>query len=66
MNNDTYFNTIQTRRRLVSSLAQIRIDLEREKQGTADLRREIQSYVSHVKQVETVLARKVSINLVTQ
>lgn len=47
-------------RRLVASLAQIRIDLEREKQGTADLRREVQSYINHVKQVETVLARKVS------
>ena len=46
-------------RRLVSSLAMSRVDLDRERQGAEDLRREIQSYISHVRQVETVLARKV-------
>ena len=47
-------------RRLVSSLAMTRLDLERERQAAEDLRREMQSYISHVRQVETVLARKVS------
>ena len=37
-----------------------RLDLERERQAAEDLRREMQSYISHVRQVETVLARKVS------
>ena len=46
-------------RRLVSSLAMNRVELDRERQGAEDLRREIQSYISHVRQVETVLARKV-------
>lgn len=46
-------------RRLVGSLATLRVDLERERNEVEDLRREIQSYVSHVRQVESVLARKV-------
>lgn len=46
-------------RRLVASLAQFRADLELERQGSEDLRREVQSYISHVRQVESILARKV-------
>lgn len=49
-------------RRLVASLAQTRMDLERERQGAEDLRREIQSYVSHVRKVESILARKVQLS----
>jgi hypothetical protein len=40
-----------------------RLDLERERQAAEDLRREMQSYISHVRQVETVLARKVSCDI---
>lgn len=47
-------------RRLIASLAQLRADLDHERQGAEDLRREIQSYVSHVRQVESILARKVT------
>lgn len=39
-------------------MALLRVDLERERQGAEDLRREIQSYISHVREVEAVLARK--------
>ena len=46
-------------RRLVGSLAQLRGDIDRERKGADDLRREIQSYVNHVRQVESILARKV-------
>ena len=46
-------------RRLVASLAQSRGELDRERKGADDLRREIQSYISHVRQVESILARKV-------
>lgn len=38
------------------------MDLERERQGAEDLRREIQSYVSHVRKVESILARKVQLS----
>lgn len=49
-------------RRLVASLAQSRGELDRERKGADDLRREIQSYISHVRQVESILARKVCLN----
>ena len=39
-------------------MALLRVDLERERQGAEDLRREIQKYVSHVQQMEAVLVRK--------
>lgn len=43
----------------MASLAQSRGELDRERKGADDLRREIQSYISHVRQVESILARKV-------
>lgn len=43
----------------MASLAQSRSELDRERKGADDLRREIQSYISHVRQVESILARKV-------
>ncbi|KAI9560410.1 hypothetical protein GHT06_014427 [Daphnia sinensis] len=48
----------QENERLVASLAQNRGELDRERKGAEDLRREIQSYVNHVRQVESILARK--------
>ena len=47
-------------RRLVSSMAGLHVDLERERQEAEDLRREMQSYVGRVRQVEAVLAQKVN------
>ena len=46
-------------RRLVSSMASLHVDLERERQGAENLQREVRSYVSRVQQVETMLAQKV-------
>ena len=43
----------------MACLAQSRGELDRERKGADDLRREIQSYISHVRQVESILARKV-------
>ncbi|XP_032794482.2 centrosomal protein of 135 kDa isoform X1 [Daphnia magna] len=48
----------QENERLVASLAQSRGELDRERKGAEDLRREIQSYVNHVRQVESILAKK--------
>ena len=46
-------------RRLVSSMASLHVDLDREHQGAENLQREVRSYVSRVQQVETLLAQKV-------
>lgn len=54
-----YHLLFQFLRRLVASLTQARLELDRERQGTEDMRREIQSYVNQVRQVEAILARKV-------
>lgn len=56
------FIILAFRRRLVASLAQSRGELDRERKASEDLRREIQSYVNHVRQVESILARKVGID----
>merc|ERR1712071_705327 len=47
--------------RLVSSMASLHADLERERQGAENLRHEVRSYVSRVQQVETMLTQKVII-----
>lgn len=44
--------------RLVSSMASLHVDLDREHQGAENLQREVRSYVSRVQQVETLLAQK--------
>ena len=41
-------------------MAGLHVDLERERQEAEDLRREMQSYVGRVRQVEAVLAQKVN------
>lgn len=45
--------------RLVSVMATLHAELDRERQAADDLRREVQSYVNRVRQVETILAGKV-------
>lgn len=41
------------------------MELDRERQGTEDLRREIQSYINQVRQVEAILARKVDFTVLS-